>query len=228
MPRVKGVLTKEEIEAMRLEMKRKEEAEQAAQIARDEAELEEERAKMPAPTFSKKNITATKNEMANTVNEKIKWLMFSQELGKPDTDEEVWQRICDFWHMCSQTGEVPQKSDFYLYLGVAQSTVGAWREGKGCSRERAEMIQRFDDMYNSVRDSIADKGLINTIAYIWQSKQFQNYCEPTQRMEITSHNPMQQFPDANAIEQKYSDLLEGTTEVDPKYLASVNAEGGNE
>lgn len=175
-------------------------------------------------TFSKENVTATRDEMAHTVHQKAKWFTLGRELGKPQSDAELEQRMMDFWKICEDSGEIPQKTDFFLFCNISANTYTLWKSGQGCSRERTELVEMFENMFCSVKDTLAGENKISSIPYIWQSKQWQGYREPKAELEVTNHNPMQMFPDALAVEQKYKDLLMGDTEVDPKYLTDVEVE----
>lgn len=207
------VLTAEDIKALQKQIAENKKREEEEEKEREAEKLAKKQGKEYVPTYSNKKVTATADQMANAVNSKIKWLQFSQALGRPQTDDEVWTRINDFWKICAETGEVPQKSDFYMYMNISPQMFQRWKAGEGCSSRRAEMMAMFDEMYNSVRDTLANQGLIEKISYIWQSKNHQGYREPKQEYEITNSSPMVGFNDIQTIENKYgNDLMLGDGE----------------
>jgi len=223
-------LEQEKIKKIEEENKRKEAqaAREADRIAiqemNKEASSAAKKGKGSSSPFSKDNVKATRQEMASTVKNKMKWFVLGNELGKPKDDNEVLHRINEFWKLVSESGEVPQKTDLFMFMNIGETTYLAWKNGQGCSRERMEMIQQVEYLFMSVVDNTALHGDISQIPYIWQTKQWFGYKEPKAEMEITNHNPMQMFPDSTAVEQKYLDLISGDTEVDPKYLSNVEVE----
>ena len=234
MGRTKKVLTLEEIQKLQAHKQADVEKEYGEKLEPGIKLLEEQFENVQRPKKvadnrlnSPKMTTATRDEMANTVHDKVKWFYLGKKMGKvkpgAEGDQDLLNRMQTFWDMVEDSGEIPQKTDFYLLLGVDKTTADSWRRGEGCSRDRMEMMQMFDHLYSSVKDEIAGKGLINTIAYIWQSKQWQGYKEPKQEIDVNTNNPMLNFPDAKAVESKYSDLI-SQSEVDPKYLADIEQE----
>lgn len=218
------ILTQEELEILKqktlLDAKKDQRAVKAAQKALAKKN-KPKKAKAATPdgqpvrvnTASvRENTYAKPEQIASIVSDKLKWLKEGAIRGKVKSDDDVERRIIEYWQIVSETGEVPQKTDLYMFMQATVKEVSDWRKGKGCSLQRQQMIHQLDMMYNSVRDDMAAQNLIQQIAYIWQSKQWQDYKEPTQTYEVQSLTPLDNLPKLDEVEARYADLLVEDTE----------------
>lgn len=214
-----GILTAEEINELKrisdAEIRAKKEADRKAkeeekQRQKEERAAEKKKAKIEFD-FSQERMGNIGQATASVIHSKAKWFRLGEELGKVNTDEDIKQRIEDFWKICEQSGEIPNKHDFFAFMQVSVQEYAHWRRGEGCSTFRAEMLQEFDNMYNSVKDTLANLGIIDKLTYIWQSKQAvvgQGYKEPKQEIDIAQNSPLIGFADQATLANKYgSDLM---------------------
>lgn len=160
----------------------------------------------------KANTYASPEQISRIVGDKLKWMKEGSIRGPVKTEEQAERRITEYWTIVAETGEIPQKTDLYMFMGLARSTVDDWRNGRKCSRQMQHIIHQLDLMYNSVRDNMAAENLIQQIAYIWQSKQWQGYREPTTKYEVEQVTPLDRLPKIDEIEARYQDILVENTE----------------
>lgn len=62
--------------------------------------------------------------------------------GKPQSDEEVKQRIDEYFDFCQRSSIRPGIETLALSLHVSRITIYNWGNGVCCSPERQEIIQR--------------------------------------------------------------------------------------
>jgi len=194
------VYTPEELMRMREENMRKAEEEKAMKSGKR------------APNYSYENTKVSKKEMSDLISSARKWSKFPP--CKDDT--EVLCRIEKFWDTCEETGEIPTWTNFCMCLGADISTVDKWEKGKGCSKERSHLISTQRDMFRTIHDTLALNGRTNNISYIWQSKQFWGYREPTNKIEIEQKTPLAELPDIAEVEARYLSLIPRDALVEPE------------
>ena len=72
--------------------------------------------------------------------EAVASLMDLSEQGKPKADEELQQRISDFFRFCCDRGFRPGVEALCLALSISRQTMNNWLHGVNCSAERQEII----------------------------------------------------------------------------------------
>lgn len=77
------------------------------------------------------------------VAETVKSLRELNDLGKPETDEEVKARIDQYFEFCQDTGNRPGIESLCLALHISRTTLFNWASGTGCSTERQEIIECY-------------------------------------------------------------------------------------
>lgn len=79
--------------------------------------------------------------------------------GKPKTDNEVRQRVNEYFEYCQASSLRPGVETLRTALHVSRSTLYEWSQGRNCSSERAEIIQGA----KSIIDSFLEQALINSM-----------------------------------------------------------------
>lgn len=80
------------------------------------------------------------NIPAEYTKEMVGSLMQLYSKGKPKTDEEVRQRLNDFFQFCDNSCIRPGIEVMALSLSVSRQTLCNWENGINCSKERQEII----------------------------------------------------------------------------------------
>lgn len=93
--------------------------------------------------------------------------------GKCKTNEELQDRIDEYFRYCAEHQFRPTIQSLCLALNVSRFTLYAWRSGRNCDSERKEIAQRAVALINSFLESAVMCGKINPASGIFFLK---NYC----------------------------------------------------
>ena len=77
----------------------------------------------------------------STVQELITSLKQLHDRGKPETDEEIKQRIDEYVSFCQQSSIRPGIESLCMTLHISRTTLFNWNNGTGCSERCQELIQ---------------------------------------------------------------------------------------
>lgn len=97
------------------------------------------------------------------------------DMGKPQTDEQVEQRIGEYFEFCQRSGMRPGVESLAVALHVSRITVYNWSHGEGCSSRRQEMIENAKGMIAAFLEQCMLSGKINPAAGIFTMKNWFNY-----------------------------------------------------
>lgn len=89
------------------------------------------------------------------------------------TDEEIVQRVREFfeWHFSS--GAIPTLEKLAMSLGYTRETLAAWeRGGNGSNPVRQQTIQNAKEILASYDAELAVRGRLNPLVYIFRSKNY--------------------------------------------------------
>jgi len=88
------------------------------------------------------------------------------------TDDEMEERIEEFFRWCVDTGTGPTMERFALAIGTTRETVRRWRNGIGCSDERKYMMQQAVEMMAAYDADMVLKGKMPVVPYIFRGKNY--------------------------------------------------------
>lgn len=130
-------------------------------------------------------IDASRDEIRRIILNSLHWW----RLETPTSDEQVAERLNDFFAHCTETGELPTMEKLYLALGVDNATGSQWLHGQGCSPERTMMVQKSRQVMAALDAEFVSTGKIPQVTYIFRSK---NYYGMSNKQEtvITVANPL--------------------------------------
>ena len=77
----------------------------------------------------------------STVQELVTSLKQLHDRGKPETDEEIKQRIDEYFSFCQQSSIRPGIESLCMALHISRTTLFNWNNGTGCSEMCQELIQ---------------------------------------------------------------------------------------
>lgn len=98
-------------------------------------------------------------------------------LPKPQTDEEVRERINQFFSCCGTTGMRPGVELLALFLRVSRQSIFNWEHGIKCSPERQDMIVHAKAVINAFLEQSHLQGKLNPVSAIFLSKAWLNYSD---------------------------------------------------
>ena len=124
------------------------------------------------------------NDVAQILNSVSAWAQ--KECA---SDEELEQRISEYFNLCVLKGEMPMFETLCLYLGTSDDTGKGWIAGDGCSSRRSKAMQNALTMLKAAEGKAVYAGKIRDVPYIWRSKQYFGYKEPGTKLEelIAAH-----------------------------------------
>ena len=93
--------------------------------------------------------------------------------GKPETDEEVAQRIDEFFGLCERTSLRPGIETMCMSLHISRQTLLNWSRGDGCSRERKELVNGARAFIHAFLEQASLSGKLNPATSIFLLK---NWC----------------------------------------------------
>jgi hypothetical protein len=94
-------------------------------------------------------------------------------LGKPKTDEEVSERIDQYFLFCEQSKLRPGIEGLCLALNISRKTLFRWNEGYDCSEYRSELIQSAKSFISAFIEAALQSGKVSPPSGIFLMK---NWC----------------------------------------------------
>lgn len=125
------------------------------------------------------------------VAETVKSLRELNDLGKPETDEEVRTRIDQYFEFCQDTGNRPGIESLCLALHISRTTLFNWASGTGCSTERQEIIEKAKNFIASFLEQIVLRGRISPPSGIFLMKAWLGYKDTVSIEEVLKEQPAQ-------------------------------------
>lgn len=100
------------------------------------------------------------------------------------SDEELEQRLSDYFTYCAANDIIPTVEEMCLYTGYSAFTVHDWETGrrKGFSPETAQIIKKAKSFLAVFDAKMVITGKLNPVAYIFRAK---NYYGMKDQQDIT-------------------------------------------
>lgn len=159
---------------------------------------------------NKKELVKTEQQRA-IARQLLRETLEAYRQPKVKSDEELAQRISDYFAKCAETGQIPTVEEMALSTGYSISTVWDWEVGrnKGFSPETSEIIKKAKDFMKSFDAKLVTSGALNFLTYCFRAK---NYYGMVEKSEVVlTPNPMGDGSDPKAIADKYRDTLPDVT-----------------
>ncbi|MDO4945444.1 MAG: hypothetical protein Q4E74_09635 [Ruminococcus sp.] len=136
------------------------------------------------------------------------------EMGRVSVknDEELQDRIGQFYTICAETGQTPTVEKMCLALGYDTTTVFGWQSGKrkGFTPETANIIKKAKQFLSAFDADLLLKNKLNPVAYIFRAK---NYYDMSDKQEVvvTPNNSLGDTVNEEELAQK---LISATEVID--------------
>ena len=123
---------------------------------------------------------------------------------KVKSDEELTERINDYYSRCAETGQTPTVEELYLSTGYAISTVKDWESGrhKGFSPETAAIIKKAKGFMQTFDAKLVVSGKLNFLAYCFRAKNYYGMVDKKE-MVLTPNQPQIEGLTPEQLQQKY-------------------------
>lgn len=109
----------------------------------------------------------TADEISAVATNVLQW--YSRPIVR--TDEDVADRLNEFFARTVTLGEIPTVEKMALALGTTVSTVSRWQQG-AMGKTRAAMIERAKDIISAIDAELVVTGKIPVVPYIFRAKNF--------------------------------------------------------
>ena len=128
---------------------------------------------------------------------------YNQE--KVKNDEELAERLNNYFYRCAENGQVPTVEEMCLSTGYAYSTCYDWETGrrKGFSNSTAEIIKKAKEMLKTFDAKLVIAGKLNFLAYCFRAKNYYGMVDK-QEMVLTPNTNNEQEYDVDAIKKRLS------------------------
>ena len=131
-----------------------------------------------APNSSGRNLiqTSPKKILANEKKEEISRIVGESVQYFPRkraaNNEEIAERLNDYFRQCFEEGQIPTVEDMALALGVNRQLLGYWENEVTHNRERAEMIKQAKEVLAAIDAKLVSENKIPQVTYIFRAKNY--------------------------------------------------------
>lgn len=108
------------------------------------------------------------------------------DMGKPETNEELRERIDDFFEFCERTSVRPGIQSLCTSLHISRMTLFRWSNGEDCDRERQEIINMAKSFIDSFLEQVTLSGQVSPPVGIFLLK---NWCSYKDTVSIEENTP---------------------------------------
>lgn len=108
------------------------------------------------------------------------------DMGKPQTNEELKERIDMFFQFCEESSIRPGVQALCTALHVSRTTLFRWNNGEDCDRERKEIIGMAKSFIDSFLEQVTMSGQVSPPVGIFLLK---NWCSYKDTVSLEDATP---------------------------------------
>ena len=165
------------------------------------------------PKFNKMPEYASHGNIKHRVERDVKAEDISRIVGesvqyfnnpKVQTNEELLDRLNNYFQECIVNGQIPTVEDMCLCLGVTRHVVWNW-EHRDAERniERAEIIRKAKEVLAGIDAKLVSEGKIPQVTYIFRAKNYFGMRDQTQISFDQGRDKLEDSIDEERLRQKY-------------------------
>lgn len=145
----------------------------------------------------------------DVVKQMLKEALTAYRMPKVKDDDELRQRINDYFTMCAETGQVPVVEEMALSTGYAPITVWDWESGrsKGFSSDTSSIIKKAKAFMSVFDAKMAVSGELNFLAYCFRAKNYYGMADK-QEVVLTPSNPLGDAEATPQLADKYLEVVD--------------------
>lgn len=123
---------------------------------------------------------------------------------KVKSDEELMERLQDYFKRCAENGQVPTVEEMCLSTGYSYSTCYDWEVGrnKGFSDETSNIIKKAKEMLKTFDAKLVISGKLNFLAYCFRAKNYYGMSDKTEYVLTPNVNTDSDY-NADDIKKRY-------------------------
>lgn len=122
---------------------------------------------------------APQGQLAEMNPEKVRAIIHSlrelYDMGKPETNEELKQRIDMFFQFCEESSIRPGVQALCTALHISRMTLFRWSNGEDCDKERQEIVGMAKSFIDSFLEQATLSGQVNAPVGIFLLKNWCSY-----------------------------------------------------
>jgi hypothetical protein len=135
--------------------------------------------------------------------------MYRYTKPKAVTDDEIADRLTEYFQRTLGQGKLPTVEGMCLALGYPRETIWRWENGaEGSTPFRCTVIKKAKDIIAAYDANLVAEGKLNPVTYIFRSKNYYGMKDQQEHV-ITPNNPL---GDATSPEEIKKRLDEGIPE----------------
>ena len=117
-------------------------------------------------------------------------LLYWYKKPKAKTDDEIQERLLEFFERCISNGEVMTVEKMALALGYDRKSLWAWETGgEGSTPTRRNLIKKAKELLASYDAEMVAEGKLNPVTYIFRAKNYFGMRDQVEHV-VTPNNPL--------------------------------------
>lgn len=154
--------------------------------------------------FPNSKVAIVTDEDKALVSKLLTEVLVEYHQPKVKSDEELAERLNDYFVRCAQTGQIPTVEEMCMTTGYSQSTCWDWETGrnKGFSNSTSEIIKKAKEMLKTFDAKLVISGKLNFLAYCFRAKNYYGMVDK-QEMVLTPNTRNDSDYDAEDIKKRY-------------------------
>lgn len=155
------------------------------------------------------NTSAKAEDVSRILKHCLKWY----RLPKVTSEQELEERIGQFFVGCIESGEIPTVEKMCLAIGYPRETIWRWENGERSSElgpRAGNITKKAKEFLATFESEMVTEGKINPVVYIFRAKNFFGM-KDVQDYVLTPNQPLGADGDPATMAQKYKGMLPEAT-----------------
>lgn len=167
-----------------------------------------------ADNFPNRRFVPENDEDKALVSQLIGEILTEYRKDRVRSDEELSQRLDDYFRRCAARGQTPTVEEMCLSTGWTIQTVRDWQCGanKGFSSQTSEIIKKAKNFMQTFDAKLVIAGKMNFLAYCFRAKNYYGMRDQ-QDLAFIQTNPLGEITDPETLRQKYLDDVTGSGDI---------------
>lgn len=131
-------------------------------------------------------------------------VMVEYKQPKVRSDDELAERLDDYFRRCSENGQIPTVEEMCMCTGYSQQTIWDWEIGRrgGVGPQTAEIIKKAKHFLKTFDAKLVISGKLNFLAYCFRAKNYYGMVDKAEYV-LTPNQQQDNNYDPDSIRQRY-------------------------
>ena len=141
--------------------------------------------------FPSSKVSVETAEDKQLVSKLLTEVMVEYKQPKVKNDEELAERLDNYFTRCALNGQVPTVEEMCMSTGYSYSTCYDWEVGrnKGFSTETSKIIKKAKDLLKTFDAKLVIAGKMNFLAYCFRAKNYYGMVDKQEMVVTPNVNP---------------------------------------